>query len=332
MSRRAASPATVAARTAVDRALADVVAGATVLVACSGGPDSLALAGAAAWVGRRRGVAVRGIVVDHGLQPGSAEVAAAAAAACLDLGLVGVDVVAVDVGSAGGPEAAARAARYRALDEAATRQDAVAVLLGHTREDQAETVLLRLTRGSGARSLAAMAERTGRYRRPLLRLPRDVVHAAAADMLAPLSRTPWRDPHNDDRGFARVRVRTLLDALAADLGPGVVLSLSRTADLLRDDADALDAWADEAAQRLVTWADGTVSAGCPDLHELPRAVRTRVVRQMCQRAGCPADALDFDHVTSVDALVADWRGQGDVRLPGGVVAMRRYGRLCVRSC
>ena len=106
----------------------------------------------------------------------------------------------------------------------------------------------------------------------------------------------------------------------------------QTADLLRDDADALDAWADEAAQRLVTWADGTVSAGCPDLHELPRAVRTRVVRQMCQRAGCPADALDFDHVTSVDALVADWRGQGDVCLPGGVVAMRRYGRLCVRSC
>ena len=155
MSRRAASPALLAARSAVDRSIDDQPRGASVVVACSGGPDSLALAGAAAWVGARRGLSVHAIVVDHGLQQHSSTIAARAAQQCLSLGLGAADVVEVQVGAVGGPEAAARAARYAALEEAAERLRAAVVLLGHTRDDQAETIVMRLLRGTGTRGLAA---------------------------------------------------------------------------------------------------------------------------------------------------------------------------------
>src|SRR5690349_19131178 len=159
-------------RGAVRACLADLTAGDLVLVACSGGADSLALAAAAAFVAPRLGLRAGGVTVDHGLQPGSAERAGEIAAQMTRLGLDPVQSVAVTVpppALAAGPEAAARTARYAALDEAATAHGAVAVLLGHTLDDQAETVLLGLARGSGGRSLAGMPARRGRYRRPLLR-------------------------------------------------------------------------------------------------------------------------------------------------------------------
>jgi tRNA(Ile)-lysidine synthase len=124
-----------------------------VLVALSGGPDSLALAAATAFEAAGRAGAV---IVDHGLQAGSAAIAEAAAEQARSLQLDPVIVVAVTVGADGGPEAAARAARYRALSEAAASLGASAVLLGHTLDDQAETVLLGLARGSGATSLQGM--------------------------------------------------------------------------------------------------------------------------------------------------------------------------------
>ncbi len=331
MSRRSASDQLVAARTAVSRAVADLEAGSTVLVACSGGPDSLALTGAAAWCGPRHGLTVRAIVVDHGLQAESGDAARLAARASLALGVSDAEVIAVQVGSDGGPEAAARTARYAALERAATERSAAVVLLGHTREDQAETVLLRLARGSGARSLSAMRAWSGPWRRPFLGMSRADVHAAADEMLVPLGLAPWRDPHNDDRGFARVRVRTLLSDLVDDLGPGVVLGLTRTADLLRDDADALEAWTERAADCLVLESDAEASSAVADLLDLPRAVRTRLIRRMCLGRGCPPDELDFDHVARVEALVSSWRGQGEIRLPGGVVARRACGRLCLRA-
>ena len=142
----------------------------------------------------------------------------------------------------GGPEAAARTARYAALQsEAAGRQ--ATIWLGHTLDDQAESVLLGLARGSGPRSLAGMAARTGRLVRPLLGLRRSVTEQACAE----LDLDPWRDPHNDDPRFARVRVRrTVLPTLEAELGPGVAEALARTAALVRDDADLLDGLAAEA--------------------------------------------------------------------------------------
>ena len=331
MSRRAASAEAMATRAAVTSALDDLVAGERVVVACSGGPDSLALAAATAWVAERSGFTAVAVVVDHGLQEGSADVAGEAASACADLGLP-ARVVSVQVGSQGGPEAAARAARYAALESAAAADGARAVLLGHTLEDQAETVLLRLARGSGARSLAAMAPWNGLWRRPFLALARATVRAAAEEALAAVGRTAWADPHNEDRDFARVRVRALLDGLGVDLGPGVVAGLARSAELLRDDADALDAWAAEEYARVVRPDVGSaVSADCAELAALPAAVRTRVIRAMALACGAPADGLGLEHVRRVEALVTRWRGQGEASLPGGVRGRRECGRLCLQS-
>lgn len=326
MSRRAASPALTRARTAVRRSVADLPPGASLLVGCSGGPDSLALAGTAGWVAARVGLSVTVLVVDHDLQPGSAEVADGAARACGALGLR-AEVVRVRVGRAGGPEAAARDARQEALRRAAADAGASAVLLGHTLDDQAETVLLRLARGSGARSLSAMAPVAGLWRRPFLALPRAEIHEVAEELLAPLGLVAWADPHNASRDFARVRVRTLLGDLGADLGPGVVGGLARSADLLRADADALDALAEEAAGRLLVREGDGLEASCDDLAALPAAIRGRVIRRACLLLGSPGDGLGHAHVRRVDALVTDWHGQGEIRLPGGVVARRACGRL-----
>ena len=328
MSARAASAGLVAVRAAVDDALADLPTGAAVVVGCSGGPDSLALTGGLGWVARRRGLRALAVVVDHGLQAGSADVAAQAVRLC---GLLDVPArtVVVQVGTEGGPEAAARSARRAALEASAAEAGSAAILLGHTRDDQAETVLLRLARGSGARSLAAMAARTGRWRRPFLHLPREVVRDAADELLRPFGERPWSDPHNADASYARVRARVLLADLVDRLGPGVVVGLTRSADLLRDDADALDGLADDAFAEIVD-AEAGPSAACAALAALPTALRTRVLRRMCLRAGCPGEDLHHDHVRRVDLLVVDWRGQGAVALPGGVEAARACGRLCLR--
>src|SRR5260370_10524586 len=227
-------------RTAVRTCLSDLTAGDLVLVACSGGADSLALAAAAAFVAPRLGQRAGGVTVDHGLQPGSGERAASVAALLGKLGLDPVRTAAVTVATAGpaaGPEAAARVARDDALDAAAREYGATAVLLGHTLDDQAETVLLGLARGSGGRALAGMPARRDPYRRPLLAVRRATTGAACAE----LGLEPWQDPHNRDFRFARARVRhQALPALEAALGPGVAEALARTARQLRADAQCLD--------------------------------------------------------------------------------------------
>ena len=324
------SEAVVRVRAAVRDSCRDIEPGRTVLVACSGGADSLALAAAASWVGARDGWTPVAVVVDHGLQSGSHEVASWTAEVCRLLGIEDVMVVRVEVSGPGGPEAAARDARYAALGQVADEVGAQALLLGHTREDQAETVLLRLARGSGARSLSAMATTAGRLRRPFLSLPRATVRAAALEMLEPLGEHPWDDPHNDDSRFARVRVRQALATMEEALGGGVVAGLARSAQLLRDDADALDGIAEAQARDVVTVDEhGGRSADCQALGSLPRAVRTRIIRSMCLAAGSAGEALDLEHVLAVDRLITAWTGQGPIALPGRVQAMRAYGRLRV---
>jgi tRNA(Ile)-lysidine synthase len=295
-----------------------------VLVACSGGADSLALAAAVAFEAPRAGLRAGAVTVDHGLQPGSGGRAEAVAEQLRALGLDPVVVLPVSVGTAGGPEAAARTARYDALDAAADRFGAVAVLLGHSLDDQAETVLLGLARGSGARSLAGMAPVRGRLRRPLLDLERATLRAACtAEGLA-----PWDDPHNAEPAFARVRVRaSVLPVLERELGPGVAAALARTARLLRADADALDAAAAAAAESVRS--DGGLDVAA--LAALPAAVRTRVLRAAAIAAGCPGSALSADHVEAVDRLTTGWHGQGPLDLPGGVRAARACGRLTLST-
>lgn len=311
------SPAVAATRLAVRRCLADLPVDRPVLVAVSGGPDSMALAAATAFEGRA-GRQLILLTVDHGLQAGSADRASAVVEWGRAFGYRLGEVATVSVQPAGqGIEAAARDARYRAFAERADYHGAAAVLLGHTADDQAETVLLRLGRGSGARSLAGMARVRGRYRRPFLGLPRAQVRTAAAAEQLPT----WSDPQNFDPRFARARVRhRLLPVLEETIGPAAVGALARSAALLRDDADALDCW----AARESTREDALAVAS---LAELPRAVRTRVIRLAAIRAGCPVGPLTAGQIAEVERLVTDWHGQGPIALPGGLVARRRCGRL-----
>ena len=319
------SPAVAEVRNAVRTCLADLDTGDLVLAACSGGADSLALAAALAFVAPRAGLRAGAVTVDHGLQPGSAERAAGVSALLGTLGLDPVRAVMVQVpapGPAGGPEAAARTARYAALDGAA------AVLLGHTLDDQAETVLLGLARGSGGRSLAGMPARRGAYRRPLLAVRRAATAAACAE----LGLAPWQDPHNSDFRFARARVRhQALPALEAALGPGVAEALARTASQLRADAECLDdlAFAQSAPLRAGCAEAQAGPAGLETgwLRSLPAAIRTRLLRQAALLAGCPHGALTAGHVERIDDLVTGWHGQRGVDLPGGVRAWRRDGKV-----
>lgn len=316
MSRRALGPATLAVVQAMagalqpqDRAL---------LVACSGGPDSLALAAGVVHVARSTGLPYAAVVVDHGLQAGSAEVAGAARAALTGLGLADVVVARVEVAADGpGPEAAAREARFAVLEAERARLGAT-LLLGHTRDDQAESVLLGLARGSGARSLAGMRVRGDGRLRPLLDLPRATTRACCAE----LGLRPWTDPHNADPAYARVRVRDrVLPVLESELGPGVAAALVRTADLLRADADLLDTWAQQARAGVLE-PDG--SLGCAALAVLPGPLRTRVLLGWARGLG--AHDVTATHVAAVDALVTGWHGQGPVDLPG-LRVRRTDGRL-----
>ncbi|MGW0548423.1 tRNA lysidine(34) synthetase TilS [Streptomyces altiplanensis] len=298
-----------------------------VLVACSGGADSMALASALAFEAPKLGIQAGGVTVDHGLQEGSGVRADEVVNRLAALRLDPVEAVAVTVGRAGGPEAAARDARYAALDAAAERHGAAAVLLGHTRDDQAETVLLGLARGSGIRSLSGMAAVTGagRYRRPFLQLDRQTARKACMVQSLPV----WDDPHNTDPAYTRSRLRhDGLPALEKALGKGVVEALARTAQLSRDDADALDGWAAEADASV---RDESGHLECVKLYALPPAVRRRVLRRAAISAGSPAGALFARHVEEVDRLITGWRGQGAINLPGRVEARRQGGRLVIRQ-
>ena len=317
--------AIAATRVAVRRALAQIDPGGLVLVACSGGADSLALAAAVAFEAPRAGLSAGAVIVDHDLQEGSLAAAERAANKCRRLGLDPVEVVMVRVagsGSGAGPESRARDARYRAFEVAVQRVGAVAVLLGHTRDDQAEQVLLGLARGSGARSLSGMPARRGPYVRPFLGVARATTVAAckAAGL------TVWVDPHNSDPAFGRVRARRLLPVLETELGPGAVAALARSADLLREDANALD---DLAAQARAELGLGPINAA--GVLRLPRAIRTRVWRLLALEAGCSPGALISTHIDSLDTLVTCWRGQGPIDLPGHVQGSRTDGRVLVAA-
>lgn len=310
-------PSVAAVRVSVRRTLADVEPGSAVVVACSGGADSLALLAATVFEGHKAGCRVVGATVDHGLQPGSADQAARVVEQMAALGADETLTARVVIDAAGlGPEAAARRARYAVLEQVGERFDAV-VLLGHTRDDQAETVLLGLARGSGGRSLAGMRRTFDRFVRPLLDVTRDdTVTACHVEGIV-----FWDDPHNDDPGYTRVRVRrTVLPVLEEQLGPGVAGALARTADQLRGDMDLLDDVAEAAYPEL---------AGLPvdGLLAQPLPIRRRVLRLAAVAAGCPPSELFHEHVLAIDALLTDWHGQKWVDLPGRVRCVRRGGAL-----
>ena len=304
-------------RSALLANLADLEPGDQIAVGLSGGGDSVALLKAAVHVGNEKSFVVTAIIIDHQLQADSGAVAEQAAQIAKDLGTSKVEIVKVQVAtgsSSGGLEAAARNARRDVFESYASMNNVKAVLLGHTLEDQAETVLLGLARGSGARSLSGMRAIDGIYRRPFLNLTRELVRSTVIDLAT------FEDPHNSDPSFTRVRVRqTVLPVLEKELGPGVAQALGRTADMLRDDADALDM----DAAMIFAAGEPTIN----ELEKLSKAVRTRVLRHLAIRAGVLVNDLSREHILNIDNLITNWHGQGSLNLPGQVNVKRESGKL-----
>jgi|SRR5690625_3713706 len=336
-----------ALRTFLDRRRADGALddGDLLLVACSGGADSLALASQLAFLAPRSGLRGGLVTVDHRMQAGSGAQARAVAQAGADFGLDPVLVRAAPERAASegtgpgappaglGPEGTARRVRYAALAQAAAETQARAILLGHTMEDQAETVLLGLLRGAGTRALAGMAPTRATYWRPLLGVRRADTEAACAA----LGLTPWHDPTNAPDGpwrilaggpLPRAAIRHhVLPATARALDQDPVPALARTAELARVDSDYLDALARDHHHLIDTGPGGHLGAAVGDLTALPQALRWRVLRELLTRAGSAPRALTMAHVREVDGLLTDWRGQAWVEVPGGLRVRRACGRL-----
>jgi tRNA(Ile)-lysidine synthase len=311
--------AIVAIRNAVKPHLARLEAGDIVLVAVSGGADSLALASAVLTEAKQSAITPIAVTIDHQLQSGSGAQAEKVEKQLKEMGYGKVIVKKVVVTTESGLEAGARDARYQALSACAAQEKATKVFLGHTRDDQAETVLLGLARGSGTRSLSGMAIENGIYLRPLLHITRVETVAACKE----LGIEPWNDPHNSNTEFSRIRVRAeVLPVMEDKLGPGIAAALARSAGILRDDADALD----EIAQSEISASD-LANLDCEHLATLARAIRSRVLRAALYAAGAPSGSITADHLAAVEALVTSWHGQGAVSLPGGVKVERISGRL-----
>ena len=306
--------ASVAIRNAVKPFLAQLEAGDNFLVAVSGGADSLALAAALLLEAKPLALNPIAITVDHQLQENSDIQALKVSEQLKEIGYGQVLIKKVVVVATDGIEAGARKVRYEAIARSVEESKATKVFLGHTHGDQAETVLLGLARGSGARSLSGMAIESGIYCRPLLSLTRKVTEQACKEF----GLEPWSDPHNFDNDFTRVRIRReIIPYLEEKLDPGISRALVRSASLLRDDADALDQWAEREGSDL----------DCQRLAALPRAVRTRIIRKAALAAGATPGELTYEQISTIDALISAWKGQGAVSLAGGVKVERISGRL-----
>ena len=263
------------------------------------------------------------VVVDHGLQPNSDQITAKVVAQLKTIGYKRVETAVAQVIVMDGLEASARRARYKVFHQFIDSYQPKYFFLAHTLNDQAETALLGLARGSGARSLSGMAIQNNLFVRPLLKITRQMSESACAEAGIDF----WSDPHNQDLKFARVRVRkNVLPTLEENLGPGITEALVRTADLLRDDADALDGFANEFFAQV-----DPNNLEINDLERLPKAIRSRVLRLAIYQAGSPSGSLTAEHIEAAEALISNWRGQKEVSLPGNVKLLRNSGRIVLSA-
>lgn len=304
-----------------------------IVIALSGGADSLALSAACAFEGRKLGLEVLGAVVDHGLQPESAKIAAVAAATAEKLG-ASTSVLQVTVKNSGeGPEAAARKARYRALFEYCEQQQAGLLMTGHTLNDQAEQVLLGLLRGSGMKTLSGIAklreqQNFSGYRLQLARPFLEVTRAETEAACAAQNIEFWIDPHNSDPAYLRVQVRQLLFQIQATLGADLAPNLARSAELLSTDAAALEELAENEFRRLAEVKDGQVCLSVAGLKTTPEAIRNRIIR----KAGAQLGAYYTQkHTIQVAELVTAWRGQKALNLPQTLVRRERGMIIFVKT-
>ena len=293
----------------------------TILFGCSGGADSMALALALFLEANQTKVIP--VVVDHGLQEGSAQITSQTISKLKAIGYIEVETAIAQVKITDGLEASARRARYQIFNQFIDTYRPKYFLLAHTLNDQAESVLLGLARGSGARSLSGMAVENNIYVRPLLKISRQTTVAACREGGIEI----WSDPHNDDLRFARVRTRkNVLPNLEENLGPGITEALVRSADLLRDDADALDSFACEYFAQT-----DPLNLSVNELERLPKAIRTRVLRLAIYKAGAPTGSLSAEHINGAEALISDWHGQKELSLPGDVKLLRNSGRITLST-
>ena len=279
-------------------------------VACSGGADSLALADAAIRAAGAANVIV--LSIDHGLTPAGAAASEAVAVWARERGAAAV-VRRVKVARRGSLEAAARTARYEALESLADELGLVCVLVGHTARDQAETVLLRLLRGTGPAGLAAIPVQRGRFVRPFLAIDREVIDAYVRAHALPI----WNDPMNDDRRLARVRVRRdILPALRRE-NPQLDAALVRLASSATEWLEVIDA---------LTRPFTRFPIDCAALATQPAAVRKRAVSVALEAAGLDYDAAHLDHIDRM--IMAPERGQVSIDVRGGAI-VRSYGELSI---
>jgi len=291
---------------------AGVLEGDVIAVALSGGADSLALTAAAIFEGDRAGIKIASITVNHNLQTGSDLVAEKAKQQAADLGAEIAEVSSVLVPkNSSGMEAAARAERYVALEAFALKVKAKYTMLGHTLDDQAETVLLGLARGSGAKSLAGMSaiSADGKYLRPLLNIRREQTVSFCVDSNLEF----WSDPQNADDKFSRVKVRnSVLPILEKELGPGIAVALARTAELLQEDVAYLDAQAKGSFESIARTTSNSVLLEVSELEKLPKALGSRVIHQALVLLGAEPAKASIDAVYD---LVTNWHGQKPLTLP-----------------
>jgi tRNA(Ile)-lysidine synthase len=308
------------ARLALRQALKSLNPGDRVLVAVSGGADSLLLAHCLNLEGESTALHISAVIVDHQLQERSGDIALQTKKKLLEMGIPEVHVIEVEIVKKDGLEADARTARYEALTECAAKERATAICLGQNQDDLAESVLLGLTQGSGTKSLAGMTKQAGLYFRPFLSLSREEIVEACAEAHIEY----WNDPHNEDERFTRVKIRKqILPLMESQLGPGIKEALARSARIFREDSDALDTLTEEI---FATIADpGSIEVEL--LERLPVALRKRVIRRALARLG--ATRISAEHLDWVEALIGQWHGQGAVALPAGVTARRESGRLAL---
>ena len=299
---------------AVNNLLKDFEPADNILVACSGGADSLALAWTSQVVTKRIGLNLIAVIIDHQLIKESSQVAQDAKKKCEDFGIEKVVIKQIEVkDDKDGLEAAARKASYEAFEELVNEFNAKAVLLAHTQDDQAETMLMRLTRGSGAKSLSAMKEVSGKYLRPFLHIRKQVL----VDALEKENISYWQDPANTNYKFLRAKVRhELMPKLIEVLGDSAIDSLDRTSGLLKEDNEALESIALESYEKL------NKELKVQELEKLPTAIRKRVIKIAALNSGVTPGPFSFEHIEAIDALVTNWRGQGNVDLPGFIQASR----------
>jgi tRNA(Ile)-lysidine synthase len=304
--------------------------GSTIVSALSGGADSVALLHALSVEAGPRGFRLVAAHLDHRLRDDSAEDARACRALCASLGLplrtAEADVPERARRDGDGIEQAARLERHAFLRRVRSEEGAALVALAHTRDDQAETLLLRLLRGAGRRGLGAMRARTRGLWRPLLSVSRaDVLAHLAAGGLG------WReDPSNRDLRFARNRVRhELLPYLEEHFNAHARATLARSAEVLAGEADALGAAAARLARRARVEDPGGPALSRSALREAPPAVAALAIRRLLDEAGGLRDVA-ASHVRRLLGLVNVPAASGRrLPLPGGRVALVRFDRLVI---